>query len=135
MPVQVHQIDGGQIVDKQDFFDQVAIALEWMNPSRVTNFDAFSDILGGWSPQSYVPVGAPEPQTVAFVLTGSEKARATLGYAATLAWLRDKLLRCHPSNMGLVLEEIDNAQRGEGPTVFDIFVEIFDECSIPLELA
>ncbi len=47
-----------------------------------------------------------------------------LGYTETLKFLERKLTRCHPTNVESTWGEIAAARRREGPTLFDILVEI-----------
>jgi hypothetical protein len=80
------------------------------------NLDAFNDILRGG-------FGTPEN---GFVLRwrNSALSREALGYEATIRWLEQMLLTCHPSNRSRVQADISAAQRGEGRTLFDTIVEI-----------
>jgi hypothetical protein len=65
------------------------------------------------------------PET-GWVLTwvNSELSRNALGHAATIHWLQQVLLTCHPSNRVHIQARISNARRDEGPTLFDMIVGI-----------
>ena len=80
------------------------------------NLDAFDDILGGG-------FGTPDDGWVLRWLN-SEQSRFALGYEATVRWRQQLLLTCHPSNRSAIQAEIVNAERAEGPTLFDEIVEI-----------
>jgi hypothetical protein len=52
------------------------------------------------------------------------RSRQALGCPETVRQLERKLERYHPANRGLVQAELQEARRGEGPTVFDWLMEI-----------
>jgi hypothetical protein len=109
----VLEIDGEKCETLDHFFDEFGRHLDG-NWGR--NFDAFNDVLRGG-------FGTPDG---GFVLRwkSSDCARDQLGYAETLRYLRWNVQHCHTANVGRVMKEIAAAQRHEGPTVFDILVEI-----------
>jgi hypothetical protein len=114
----VLEIDGARFETLEGFFDEAARALISGGPWG-RNLDAFNDVLrGGFG----TPVGG-------FVLrwTNSERSRVALGYPETIRVLKQRLERCHPMNVDSVRGEIEAAQRGEGPTMFDVLVEIIRE--------
>lgn len=108
------EIDGASFDSLEGFFDEVGKCLGTSPWGR--NLDAFNDILRGG-------FGTPEG---GFVLrwVSSERSRVALGYDATVKYLERKLQRCHPDNVAHVADELDAARRGEGPTLFDILLEI-----------
>ena len=67
--------------------------------------------------------GTPEEE---FVLrwVNSERSREALGYKETVRWLERKVEHCHPDNVLRVRDELAAARKGQGPTLFDIIVEI-----------
>ncbi len=80
------------------------------------NLDGFNDILarwlrdaGGWLCVAVAPLRA--------IARG-------LGYPETVRRLQHRLGKCHPSNRAEVAAELEAAQAGLGPTVFDWLVEI-----------
>lgn len=80
------------------------------------HLDAFNDILrGGFR----TPDGG-------FVLrwVNSSLSIDRLGYDETVKWLERIMQTCHPSNVLRVEAELAAARHGEGPTLFDIIVEI-----------
>ncbi|RAO45143.1 Barstar (barnase inhibitor) [Micromonospora saelicesensis] len=80
------------------------------------SLDAFNDILRGG-------FGTPETSWV-LRWVNSGMSRETLGHDATVRWLEQILLTCHPSNRASIEVRISNAQRGRGQTLFDMIVEI-----------
>jgi RNAse (barnase) inhibitor barstar len=110
-----YEIDGRDFSTLEEFYDVVSRALipgaDWGR-----NLDAFNDILRGG-------FGTPE---AGFVLrwTNSELSRERLGYPETVRQLERRLVRCHPTNREYVAADLERAQRGMGPTVFDWLVEI-----------
>lgn len=113
----IYEIDGAAFRDLEGFLGRgLADALPGARWGR--NLDAFNDILrGGFG----TPAGG-------FVLrwSRSERSRKVLGYEATARWLERKLRRCHPDNTASVRAELEAAQAGRGPTLFDIRVEIIE---------
>lgn len=110
----IREVDGGRFDDLDGFWDEVSRQLvpgtEWGR-----NLDAFNDILRGG-------FGTPD----GFVLRwlNAERSRRALGYQETVRWLERKLERCHPDNADSVERELAAALSGEGPTLFDLLVEI-----------
>jgi barstar (barnase inhibitor) len=97
------------------FYDEVeAKLIPKMTWGR--NLDAFNDILRGG-------FGTPEG---GFVLRWSRsvRARQQLGYPATVEYLERKVKRCHPTAVAAVQADLEAERRGEGPTLFEILVDI-----------
>jgi RNAse (barnase) inhibitor barstar len=110
-------IDGAAFDDFEGFareFSKLLTDYEWAG-----NLDAFDDILRGG-------FGTPED---GFILRwiNSDRSRETLGYPATVKLLEQRLERCHSSHRARVSRDLAQARRGEGPTVFDMLVEIIRE--------
>ena len=80
------------------------------------NLDAFDDIL-------YGGFGTPEEGFI-LIWRDSALSRARLGHVETARQLHKRLATCHPSNRGAVATQLQRAQRGDGPTVFDWLLEI-----------
>jgi hypothetical protein len=117
MPKPIVEIDGLLVDDLGGFWDEIS---DKLIPGAAwgRSLDAFNDILGGG-------FGSPEG---GFVLRwlNSSRSRETLGYPETIRWLEVKRQRCHPTNVSHVESELEKARRQEGPTLFDILVEIID---------
>lgn len=121
------EIDGSSFQNLEEFWDEVSRELvPDFNWGR--NLDAFRDILcGGFG----TPEGGFELRWL-----NAEVSRASLGYPETVRQLEIRLRKCHPANRNHVREELEAAERGEGPTVFDWLVEIIgNEPSVKLILA
>ena len=54
----------------------------------------------------------------------SERSRVVLGHTATAPWYQAMLKTCHPTAVRDVQERLAAARRSEGPTLFDIIVDI-----------
>jgi RNAse (barnase) inhibitor barstar len=110
----VFEIDGSNFEDLDGFFDEINAKLGLASWGR--NLDAFNDTLRGG-------FGTPEG---GFVLrwANSERSQEALGWETTARYLEQKRHRCHPANVASVEADLEAARRGEGPTLFEILVEI-----------
>jgi RNAse (barnase) inhibitor barstar len=111
------EFDGRDFATLDEFYEVIGrVLIPGVSWGR--NLDAFNDILRGG-------FGTPEG---GFVLRwkNSATSREQLGYAETVRQLERRLERCHPSNRQFVVEELERARRGVGPTVFDWIVEIIN---------
>jgi RNAse (barnase) inhibitor barstar len=111
----VYEIDGRDFCTLEEYYDVISRVLipgsDWGQ-----NLDAFNDILRGG-------FGTPEGGFV-LLWKNSNVSRERLGYPETVRQLNLRLGRCHPSNRPYVRDDLERAQRNEGPTVFDWLVEI-----------
>lgn len=121
-------IDGDETRTLEDFWRVVGEAVNGPGGYFGTNLDAFGDCLTGG-------FGTPEDGNFVFAWTKADAARAHLGHNETARHLRLRLERCHPTNREKVRDELARAEAGEGPTVFDWLVKIFDERGHPVELS
>jgi RNAse (barnase) inhibitor barstar len=117
----VYEIDGAAFSTLEEFYleisRKIAPSAGWGH-----NLEAFNDILRGG-------FGTPDE---GFVLRwkNSGLSKDRLGYAETVRQLELRLQRCHPTNRTSVNEDLDEARRGEGSTVFDWLVDIIKKhCS------
>ena len=112
---QIYEIDGNHFSTLEEFYDEISRVLvpgaDWGH-----SLDAFNDTLRGG-------FGTPEE---GFILRwkNSDVSRQRLGYAETARQLTLRLEHCHPSNKLDVKRDLERAEEGEGPTVFDWLVEI-----------
>jgi RNAse (barnase) inhibitor barstar len=99
----------------EEFFDEIS---EQLIPGQRWghNLDAFNDILRGG-------FGTPD-DGFTLVWLNHDLSRKRLGYDETVRQLRERLHRCHPSNISIVEAELAAAERREGATVFDWLVTI-----------
>ncbi|MEV0890611.1 barstar family protein [Promicromonospora sp. NPDC050262] len=115
LPVLV--VDGTRFGDLDGFareFSRLLSGYTWRG-----NLDALNDVLrGGY--------GTPEHGwTLRWV--GSETSRVALGHSETARRLERILPGVDPSNRAAVTARLDEARRGEGPTLFDEIVAIIRE--------
>lgn len=129
MPESVeYEIDGRRTRTLEDFFAVVGEAVTGSNGYFGRNLDSFSDcLIGGY--------GTPEDGNFRFVWRSSATSRASLGYAETIRQLRTMIRNCHPDNRAAMRNDLERAMRGEGPTVFDWIVRIFQARGVALILA
>lgn len=111
----VLEIDGSKFADLAGFAREFSRLLDnhvWHGKK----LEAFNDILRGG-------FGTPEQ---GFVLRWlhSDASRRALGWEATVDWLEESLVTCHPSNRPQVEQNLAAALRREGTTLFDWIVEI-----------
>ena len=111
------EIDGTRFSDFLGFVEEVSRQL--LDHHWAGNLDAFNDILS---------------EGYDIVWFRSDLSRKRLGHDAMAAHLESVLTSCHPSNRREVRRELRAARRGEGPTLFDMLVEIIEPHS-RLELA
>lgn len=128
MPEAVYEIQGDRIECEADFYREIGEAINGSGGYFGANLDALTDCLRG-------DFGTPEG---AYTIRwhNSALSRAALGYEATEAHMEQRLIHCHPSNRGIVRGSLDAARRHEGPTMFDLFVEVLQGVeNLSLELA
>jgi RNAse (barnase) inhibitor barstar len=111
----VVELDGAAFDDLEGFYDEVSRKLI-PGAAWGRNLDAFNDILRGG-------FGTP-PGGFIVRWKHSDLSRARLGHAETARVLRHRLTTCHPLNVSRVTTELEAATRKEGPTIFDVVVEI-----------
>ena len=107
-------LDGNDFKTLEEFYDVITIILSipsWWG----RNLDAFNDVLrSGFMPeQGYI-----------IIWKNSHLSKQFLGYEETVKQLTKRLGKCHPDNVFSIQEEIDEAKRQIGSTVFDWLVEI-----------
>ncbi|OAH53153.1 MULTISPECIES: hypothetical protein [Bacillaceae] len=73
----------------------------------------------------YGDIGFEEKCTI--IWENSTKSKSDLGYKETIIKLNEILQHCYPSNKIVVMKEINQAKRNEGPTIFDKIIEIIQE--------
>jgi RNAse (barnase) inhibitor barstar len=117
-PKPTYDIDGVRFSTLEEFYEEISRVLipgaGWGH-----NLDAFNDILRGG-------FGTPEG---GFVLrwANAEVSRERLGHAETVRQLERHLQECHPSGRPSVRRDLEQAKRGEGPTVFDWLLDIITD--------
>ncbi len=116
----VYEIPGEQVRTLEDFYRLIGEAINGPPGYFGLNLDAFRDCLSGG-------FGTPEEGGYIIRRLRSEESREALGYPETIRQLEIRLARCHPLNRELVAQQLAQARRRQGPTVFDWLVEIIRE--------
>lgn len=118
MPKPTFIIEGDRVSTLEEFYDEVErVLIPGVAWGR--NLDALSDILRGGG-------GTPEGGFV-LVWRQSGLSRQRLGYAETVRQLELRAAHGHPSLRQALVEQLEQAKRGRGSTVFDWLVEIIQE--------
>ena len=107
-------VDGTRFSDLDGFareFSRLLSGYTWRG-----NLDALNDVLRGG-------FGTPEDGWV-LKWVGSETSRTALGHPETARRLERLLPAVHSSNRAAFEARLDEARRGEGPTLFDEIVAI-----------
>lgn len=118
MGKKIYEIDGQKFSTLEEFAKEFTQKLN-LEISWNGNLDALNDIL-------YGGFGTPDEGFI-LVWRNSELSRKTLGHGETLKWLKEGIQNCHPLNISHFEKRIQEAERQEGETLFDMIVEIFNE--------
>jgi RNAse (barnase) inhibitor barstar len=109
------EIDGQGFSTLDGFFETIWPLLAGEPCKSTINLDAFNDILS-W------------PETpFTLVWKDSELSQKRLGHSEIARKLEGMLSVCHPSNRESLLQRIEDAKNGRGPTMFDWLVQIIME--------
>ncbi|MFJ5217404.1 barstar family protein [Streptomyces sp. NPDC088354] len=119
----IYVLDGTQITTLEDFWRVVGEAVNGPGGYFGRNLDALNDCLRGG-------FGTPDDDDFEFHWHDHAASRERLGYTETVRQLEFRLARCHPTNRPHVAQELAAARNGQGPTVFEWLVKIF-ECQAP----
>ncbi len=85
------------------------------------NLDAFNDYLRG----GFGSIPSEGGYTLRWLASG--RSRQVLGHTAWAFKLAQMLENCDPTNRSAVSEQLARARRGEGPTLFDVLVDIIQD--------
>ncbi|WP_328860441.1 barstar family protein [Streptomyces sp. NBC_00306] len=116
----VYALNGKQISTLESFWRVMGEAVNGPGGYFGRNLDAFADCLRGG-------FGTPDDDYFKVAWHDHQASRAHLGHPETVRQLELQLARCHPSNRASVAEDLAAARDGQGPTVFDWLVEIFED--------
>ncbi|MFI1676419.1 MULTISPECIES: barstar family protein [unclassified Streptomyces] len=116
----IYVLDGRRIHTLEDFWLVMGEAVNGPGGYFGRNLDAFNDCLAGG-------FGTPDDDDFAVEWHDHAHSRQALGHTETARQLEIRLGRCHPTNRPRVARELAEARAGEGPTVFDWLIEIFDD--------
>jgi RNAse (barnase) inhibitor barstar len=109
------EIDGREFSTLEGFVQAVWPLLTGQPFDGTTNLDAFNDILS-WPEMPFT-----------LLWTHSALSRERLNHLEIARKLEDMLHTCHSSNRESVLQRIEEARNGRGPSMFDWLVEIFED--------
>lgn len=115
----IYVLDGKRIQTLEDFWRVMGEAVNGPGGYFGRGLDSFNDCLGGG-------FGTPDNGGFEVEWRYHAHSRQALGYVETDRQLERRLLRCHPTNRSSVARELDAARAGQGPTVFDWLVTIFE---------
>jgi len=115
-------LDGNNFSSLTEFYNEIqnklTKGLDW---EIGRNLDAFNDVLsGGFGVYEY-------EESFDLLWKNSEKSKRHLGYPETIRYLEKKLDTCHPTNISFVKNDLQEAKKGNGKTLFEIIVDIIHE--------
>ncbi len=111
-----YELNGGAFDSFEGFvehFNRVVLRHHAWNGS----LDALDDILGGG-------FGTPDGGFL-IVWKDHTASKRTLGHGAMANWLEKSLSTCHPDNVASMQRQLAEAEGGQGPTLFDVLLNIF----------
>lgn len=121
MSKRIYQIDGSRFSTLEEFAEHFS-AVVLKDYAWRGNLDAFNDILRGG-------FGTPAE---GFVIQWENSAlsQERLGYTETIKWLEERIKHCHTSHVPYFQQRLEAAKKGQGPTLFDMLIEIISaHCS------
>lgn len=115
-------LDGNNFSSLAEFYDEIQNKLtKGLNWEIGRNLDAFNDVLrGGFGVYEYNDV-------FKLLWKNSEKSKKDLGFPETIRYLEEKLKTCHPTAISFVKDNLEEAKKGNGKTLFEIIVDIIHE--------
>jgi hypothetical protein len=112
----IYEISGANFCDFGGFvreFNHVFVSL--VGGGWQGNLDAFNDYLS-WPEEPYV-----------LRWKQAWKSRRDLGYDAMIVWWMERILECDSPSQSPFWSKVDLARRKEGPTLFEVLVEIIQD--------
>lgn|SRR4030095_391686 len=115
-------LDGNNFSSLAEFYDEIQNKLTKNLGWEIgRNLDAYNDVLrGGFGVYEY-------EESFNLLWKNSEKSKRHLGYPETIKYLEKKLETCHPTNISFVKNDLQEAKKGNGKTLFEILVDIIHE--------
>lgn len=108
-------IDGHRFSNLEEFYQEIDRVYTRDLPWRWGhNLDSLDDIVGGIAPDGHH----------LFIWENANLSQRALGYEETIRWLEPKVESLGPQ-AGHLADMLEAARRHEGPTLFDMIVEIF----------
>ena len=123
-------INAGNFSDLAGFYEEMnKLFMKDSDWKMGQSLDALNDIL-------YGGFGVYNPgEQVVVLWNGFSKSKKDLGTEATIQHYQMKIEKGYPYNVNLFQEKLLEIKTGDGPTLFDIIIEIFsDHKNIELKL-
>jgi RNAse (barnase) inhibitor barstar len=112
-------LEGSRIHDIGSFYDQInGLFMADESWQIGPSLDALNDLLYG----GFGVLQGNEPLTL--IWREIAQSRAALGHDATRRYYQDKLTQPQRYHQARIRQELASLERGEGPTYFDIILEI-----------
>jgi hypothetical protein len=123
-------ISGNNFSTLNEFYDEVQKVLTNNFKEFGRNLNAFNDILrGGFGRYEY-------GEKITLIWENSNKSKLDLGYPETIKYREYNLIQVHPSNIDSARKWLEQAEKGESQTLFDILIKIIqDNDNVELVLA
>ena len=116
--IKTFTIDSDCFSNLAEFHDEVQRVLTDDFKRYGKNLDAFNDILrGGFNRFEY-------GENIKLIWKNSSKSKRDLDFPETVKYHKDNLTRVHPSNIDSAKKLLEEAEKSQGPTLFDIIIEI-----------
>ena len=115
-------LEGAKITNLEEFYNEIEKKLtKDLGWSIGRNLDAFNDVLrGGFGVHEY-------GESIALVWLDVTKSQAYLGHQERADYLQKRLDAGYPFNRESLREQLELAQQGKGPTIFELILEIIKE--------
>ncbi|MBT2366637.1 barstar family protein [Streptomyces sp. ISL-10] len=117
-----YAIDGAEVTDLDSFWTVIGEAVNGPGGYFGRNLDALADCLRGG-------MGTPDDGDFVVEWRDHELSRRALGREETVRQLGLRARRAHPDSRAEILDRLARARAGQGPTVFDWLVTVFEEAA------
>ncbi|MFI2369573.1 barstar family protein [Streptomyces sp. NPDC018833] len=115
-------IDGAEVTDLDSFWTVIGEAVNGPGGYFGRNLDALADCLHGG-------MGTPDDGDFVVEWRDHELSRRALGREETVRQLGLRARRAGPDSRAEILARLARARAGQGPTVFDWLVTVFEEAA------
>ncbi|MFC3158247.1 hypothetical protein SAMN05443633_110126 [Chryseobacterium arachidis] len=105
-------INGGHFSDLEGFYEEISQLFMKDEDWKVGTLDGFDDILYG--------------VTTDITWKNSQKSKENLGFDATKEFYENKIRQGKPYNVKLIQQKLKELIDGNGPTLFEILIEIIE---------